>query len=141
MNIIFVCTGNTCRSPLAESLAQSVSSNHTFQSRGIAAYNGAPVSQNTAHIIRREGLPAVGSASSFTDEDAKADLILTMSQQHKAMLLAQYPEANVQMFSEFATGEARDIADPYGGDITYYDEAYREIARYVQLMFEKLVNL
>lgn len=140
MNIIFVCTGNTCRSPLAESVAQSIPSEHTFQSRGIAAYDGAPVSQNTAHIINREGLPAVGHAASFMDEDAAADLILTMSHQHKAMLLAHYPQANVQLLSEFAAGEARDIADPYGGDIMRYDTAYREISHYVQLMFEKLVN-
>lgn len=141
MNIIFVCTGNTCRSPLAESVAKSQVSDYHFESRGIAAFDGAPVSMNSAQIIEREGLPSVGNAALFTDRDAEADLILTMSSQHKAALLSRYPKANVQLLSEFAAGEIKDIADPYGGNLTRYDAAYREISHYVHLMFEKLVNL
>ncbi|KAA1039260.1 low molecular weight protein arginine phosphatase [Macrococcus equipercicus] len=140
MRIVFVCTGNTCRSPLAESIARSLSEQHDFASRGLAAYNGAPVSFYSAALIREHALPEPSAAEQFQPEDAHADLILTMSSSHQQHIKALYPEANVYMLSEFAAGETAGIADPYGGDRSAYQHAYNQIAEYVRQLLEKLDN-
>ncbi|TDL96783.1 low molecular weight protein arginine phosphatase [Macrococcus brunensis] len=138
MKIIFVCTGNTCRSPLAESLAQSAIPSHLFESRGLAAFPGAPVSEYSAELISRHQLPAVGPAMAFTEEDAEVDLILTMSRQHKKNIQSLYPAANVYTLSEYASDSQRDIADPYGGHFAHYEQVFTELRKHIDNLAKKL---
>ncbi|TDM10576.1 low molecular weight protein arginine phosphatase [Macrococcus lamae] len=140
MKVIFVCTGNTCRSPLAESIAKSLTENHEFTSRGLSAYSGAPVSQHSAALIRQHQLPEPSTAEQFTDEDATADLIVTMSSSHKQYIEVMYPGANVYRLSEYAAGDMQDINDPYGGNMTAYERAYEQIEMYVRQLIETLDN-
>lgn len=124
MEIVFVCTGNTCRSPLAESIAKSLSNNHTFTSRGIYATEGIPASRFTKQIIAEEQLPDSTLSQAFDATDSRKDLILTMTRSHRDTIRAMYPESNVYTLIEYAEGEARDVADPYGGDYEIYHHTY-----------------
>ncbi len=140
MRIIFVCTGNTCRSPLAESIAKSLSDAHDFTSRGLSAFDGAPVSQHSRTLIHQHGLPEPSPAQQFSQQDADVDLIVTMSADHKRYIELMYPEANVYTLSEYAAGETRNINDPYGGELRDYERVYDEIEHYVRQLLEKLDN-
>ncbi|KIL37993.1 protein tyrosine phosphatase [Gordoniibacillus kamchatkensis] len=96
--ILFVCTGNTCRSPMAEGLfrdmARKAGIDAEARSAGVAAFDGDRISQHSATILRARGLPADGTSSALTKEHvAWADLILTMSISHKRAVVQRHPEA------------------------------------------------
>jgi protein-tyrosine phosphatase len=65
MRIIFVCTGNTCRSPLAESIAKNELDECIVESRGLFAMDGSPISKNSQEIIAEKNLPESSNAQSF----------------------------------------------------------------------------
>lgn len=127
MKIVFVCTGNTCRSPLAESIAKAKLSNHTIVSRGIYAMDGQPISKHSLNIIEEEGLPIPEHAMSFTHKDLSADLILTMSWSHKlAIQQMGHNTAHVYTLNEYA-GLRGEVSDPFGGNKEDYIKIYNEL--------------
>ncbi|MDW8568942.1 low molecular weight protein arginine phosphatase [Staphylococcus shinii] len=127
MRIVFVCTGNTCRSPLAESIAKAKLPNHTIVSRGIYAMDGQPISKHSLNIIEEKGLPVPEHAMSFTHEDLNADLILTMSQSHKLVIQQMgHGTANVFTLNEYAEIHG-EVSDPFGGNKDDYIKIYNEL--------------
>ena len=123
MNILFVCTGNTCRSPLAEGYLRSKGIDDvTVSSRGIAA-DGSPVSLNTKTVMVEAGIDISSHISKqITDSDISlADKIICLSPSHKAVLLS----AGVPEYKLFILGSG--ISDPFGGDISVYRRCRDEI--------------
>lgn len=127
MNILFVCTGNTCRSPMAEGYLRSKGIDGVIvSSRGLAS-DGSPVSQNSKTAMAEAGID-IGShiSKQLTQNDVKqADKIICLSPSHKAVLLsAGVPESKL-----FVLGNG--ISDPFGGDISVYrrcrDEIFAEV--------------
>jgi len=96
--VLIVCTGNTCRSPMAEAILKDLAARSgkplDVRSAGIAASNGAPISANAAETLRRRKLALPGSSSMLTAEEVLwANVILTMTSGHKRAILERYPEA------------------------------------------------
>lgn len=136
MRIVFVCTGNTCRSPLAESIAKAKLPNHTIVSRGIYAMDGQPISKYSLNIIEEEGLPVPEHAMSFTHKDLSADLILTMSQSHKLAIQQMGNDiAHVFTLNEYV-GLHGEVSDPFGGGKGDYIKIYNEL----NIMIDSLKN-
>ena len=136
MRIVFVCTGTTCRSPLAESIAKAKLPNHTIVSRGIYAMDGQPISKYSLNIIEEEGLPVPEHAMSFTHKDLSADLILTMSQSHKlAIQQMGHDTAHVFTLNEYV-GLHGEVSDPFGGGKGDYIKIYNEL----NIMIDSLKN-
>jgi protein-tyrosine-phosphatase len=145
MRILFVCTGNTCRSPLAEAiakrlLADSGKENIFVESAGTQAWEGSPASDEALLIGMERDLDLSAHRSRRLTPEivAGSDLILVMSSAHMAQIRELDPNADVHLLAGFGSpGNAgRTIADPFGGDLDAYrataDELETELAGILQ---------
>lgn len=122
MNILFICTGNTCRSPMAERYLDSLNlPNVTAESRGLSAEGGS-VSQNAVKVMGELGIDLSHDVSvQLTAKDLIwADKILYMSPSHLTVLSLYAPKEKLFMLGG-------GISDPYGGDTETYRKCRDEI--------------
>lgn len=101
MNILFVCTGNTCRSPMAEALLKHQLPNVNVQSAGVFAGDNHPANQNAIDVLRKKQVELNNHRSQSTTETLLdwADIILTMTTQHKQSLILQHPNFQDKYFT------------------------------------------
>lgn len=142
MNIYFICTGNTCRSPMAAAILQAKNyENITVRSAGIYAHEGNEMSLNAKEILHRKNISQSHRSSQFTVEDAQwADLILTMTTAHKEMVLRLAGEAAHKTFTlkEYVEMESLDIQDPFGGNLQVYEQTYEQLNEAINKLETKL---
>src|SRR5699024_1853761 len=92
MNILFICTGNTCRSPMAEALIKNKYPDVHVQSAGIYANGGERASRSTIEVLKEQGIKLNHISQPVTESLLHwADLILTMTSSHKQALMLEYP--------------------------------------------------
>ena len=142
--ILFVCTGNTCRSPIAEYLARRIITEKNLKFRTASAgftADGMPISKNSNYVLALHGIDASEHTSSLLNEEylRRSWLVLTMTTNHKNKILQLYPASasKVYTLSEYA-GFNNDITDPFGKDIEYYKNTFEEINEKVKIIFEKI---
>ncbi len=147
MNILFVCTGNTCRSAMAEELLRVMARQLDLagieaHSAGTDAEQGMPASYGACTAVLGKGGDLFHHAASPLSrakiEDA--DLVLTMSAAHKSRVLALCPDAAEKVYTliGYATGRDEDIEDPFGGDSDVYARALRRIELSLLMLLIKL---
>ncbi len=131
MNVIFVCTGNTCRSPMAEALLRKKNTDHNVSSAGLSVLFAAPAAENAKTIMQEYGCDLSDHRSRQLTAEivADADLILTMTEAHKKLVCAFFPDATdkTQTLGGFAGHPGQDVADPFGGDVDIYRACATEI--------------
>ncbi|WP_068777392.1 low molecular weight protein arginine phosphatase [Paenibacillus sp. FJAT-26967] len=103
-HILFVCTGNTCRSPLAEGMLKQLAGQENLEihirSAGVYANDGSPISQQSSSVLREKGCEASITSRLLGIQEVKwADLILTMTNEHKRGVVQRFPEAAGKTFS------------------------------------------
>ncbi|MCG7315749.1 low molecular weight protein arginine phosphatase [Brevibacillus laterosporus] len=143
MRILFVCTGNTCRSPMAEVLFREQVKDLQMEiaSAGVAVFEGHPASLHAQQVLEEKGLAHEHFSKQITnDQINQADLIITMTQGHKIAILSHFPEATEKVYSlkEYAYGQQGDITDPYGGTLEMYRATAKELEEDLQAVREKL---
>jgi len=135
-NIVFICTANICRSPVAEVLfadwlrQQPDAQDWQVSSAGTWAADGAPASADTREVLSELGLDLSRHRSRRVDRSlvATADLLLCMTRSQREAMQADFPEyANrIQLLTAMA-GPPYDVDDPYGGARQGYVEMVAEI--------------
>ena len=134
--IIFVCTGNTCRSPIAEALYKSMTAPEMTPaiSRGTVVLFPEPVNPKAEMVLANHNLSLMHHSSCQLTQDDLSDatLVLTMTEKQKALILESYPgDYDCFAIKEF-NGEFGDVVDPYGGTLLDYEECYNELARLIR---------
>lgn len=148
--IIFVCTGNTCRSPMAEAIfrdiivEKGIDKNFQVSSAGIYSFEGDPASYQAIEVMKKEfGIDLKTHRAKIIDDSdiEKADIILTMTKHHRDMIIDIYPEASekVHILKEFAgIKEDTDVIDPFGQDYDTYKSCANEIEELLVEILERL---
>jgi protein-tyrosine-phosphatase len=141
--ILLVCTGNMCRSPMAEVILKDQlhrdGKDHLYRVRSAGTWtvDGRAASHLAIAVIQEADLDLTGHRTHhLTSEDVRqAALILVMTQDHKESLLAEFPDAGQKtlMLSELV-GNRYDISDPYGTDSL---ELYRECASEIECLLRR----
>ncbi len=149
--ILFVCTGNTCRSSMAEAMFKKLLQEHGIEdivvgSAGTSVFYPSGASQNSIEIMNERGIDLSTHRSRQVDTKMieEAYLIFTMTAQHRENVLRLRPNAADKVFTlkEFVqSNEQRidlDIIDPYGGSKGHYKQCSFEIFRLLEQLVEKL---
>ncbi len=149
--ILLVCTGNMCRSPMAEAILKDQlhrdRKDHLYRvhSAGTWTIDGRGASRLAIEAMQEAGLDLTGHRTHhLTSEDVRqAALILVMTQDHKESLLAEFPEVDQRtlLLSELV-GNRYDILDPYGSDtLELYRECAHEIESLLRRGYDRILEL
>lgn len=144
MNILFVCTGNTCRSPMAAAIMEKIAIENDIEvlieSAGLFANVGGTASDEAIEALDEMGIDLTFHQTKPITEELieKSDLILTMTRAHKE-LLKPMAGNDVYTLKEYA-GSTGDISDPYGGDLEEYKETAQEIYDALVDVAEKIAD-
>jgi len=139
VKILFVCTGNTCRSPMAQVIAQDLLASQglsdvTTRSAGIAAHPGSRASENAVVVVSRSGLDLSEHRSELLDEEivAWAEVVIVMAACHMDQVIRLGGK-------DKAITLTKDVPDPFGCDERVYSEVFNVLRSLIQDTLERVI--
>ena len=148
-SILFVCSANQCRSPMAKALLKSilidagVLSNWQVASAGTWAHEGVHATDLARQVMRERGLDIEEHRSQSVSGEmlAEFDLVLVMEERHREFLQRTFPlvAGRVHLFSEI-TGREVDIADPVTGTLDTYRTTVEELTEMIQEGYDLILQ-
>ncbi|MFW6134357.1 MAG: low molecular weight protein arginine phosphatase [Elusimicrobiota bacterium] len=149
MRITFVCTGNTCRSVMAEALFKhmikgTVLEDIEVDSAGTAASPNFTIFGELKEVFEENGMDVGNHVSKMINKEImeSSDYVLVMTSSHQEAISNRFPELRykVKMLSEFAEDEIKDIEDPIGRGKRAYEKTFKVIKGYIEKIVERLKN-
>ena len=148
INIIFVCTGNTCRSPMAEYAfkrmlrEEGMEEAATVTSAGIRASEGSSAAANAVDVLGKESdIERHQSSLLSTERMDSADWIICMTEVHKKVIIEKYPSHTDKVFtilSNLNTIPDDDIPDPIGSPVDVYHSCLKSFTPNLIFLINKL---
>ncbi|KPU44615.1 Low molecular weight protein-tyrosine-phosphatase YwlE [Oxobacter pfennigii] len=147
--VLFVCTGNTCRSSMAEAIAKKIAEEKNikdieFSSAGVSAFTGDKASVQAVEAAALFGADLTKHAARRIDKEMvkEADIIFTMTCSHKAILLSLLPEMEHKIFTlkGYVDGRDSDIDDPFGYPVNVYLDCAESLRKYITKAITKLAK-
>ena len=148
--ILFVCTANICRSPMAEGLLKGLISRRAdakewvIASAGLMAIPGQSASENAIEALHARRLDIQSHHARLVTQDLieNYDLILTMEKWQKERLITRFPQVSerILMLSEIV-GSMEDIEDPYGSELADYETTAGEIHKLLLAGMKQIIKL
>ena len=141
--VLFVCTGNTCRSPMAEAIFNDMAKNEGLvfcaESAGIFA-DGSSVSENSSEVMKELGVDISGRKSRQATAEMidEAEYVFALTSSHRDILNAMFGKTEkITTLAEFV-GLSADVPDPYGGNVEEYRKCRNMIEDMIIRLAEKL---
>ena len=138
-NILVVCVGNICRSPMAEALLKQRFPNKNIDSAGVGALVGHPADPAALEIMTEQQLDITKHVAKQLDEilAKKADIIFTMSDGQTKWIEERWPFCRGKTF-KLGHWKDKDIADPYKHEMSAFKAAYQDIVDSLEQWTDKV---
>ncbi|MCC3345968.1 low molecular weight protein-tyrosine-phosphatase [Psychrobacter sanguinis] len=139
-NILVVCVGNICRSPMAEALLKQRFPEKNIDSAGVGALVGHSADPAAIKIMQEQNIDITTHVAKQIDENLahKADLIFTMSDSQNKWIEERWPFCRGKTF-KLGHWSNKDIADPYKHEMSAFMTAYKDIVSTIDEWQDKLI--